>query len=196
MISSNPNGLYNALIITSSTQRNIIYRKGNKDTEYKQIATVSVNQYLDYKAPAGDTLYFVRSISDTGYNDSDVITTTLSFAGIVLSGPDESEIINLWKTKDSDKRPSIVKSKDQYRRHFSGRTYPITQSNPFRDHVENHEYFIPYSDYEKFCRIIDGNTVFYKNADGHYFPAEISNVNMPANEFGINVTFTLARLEE
>jgi hypothetical protein len=191
-------GLYVSMILTSSTIDNIIYRKGEKDNAFIMVDEITSNTYIDYKVPAGENVYFIRSVNENGFIDSDMITVNVSFYGSVIAGFDNiSEMVNLYKTKDTDKRKSISFSKTQYLVNCNGRKYPIQQSMPFRNHSENHEYFIKIDDYDKLCRIIDENdTFYYRNNYGYHYKISLSNVVIQEDVFGYNVSFIVTRLEE
>lgn len=192
----NENNYFIALIITSSTPTNLVYRKGEKESNYILVGTIQGNTYEDYSAPSGINQYFVRSVTDVGYADSDVFSISLNFDGIVISGYDnQSDLIHLYLTKDSDKRPNVVPMKDQFRVHCNGRDYPISQSTRYKNHSENHEYFIKPSEYDDFYRISDYNVILYRNNHGYSFAADITNVSIQENEFGYVVVFSINRLE-
>jgi hypothetical protein len=196
-ILGNVNGLYIALIIASSTVDNIIYRKSQREDEFKLLAMLDDNAFIDYTAPAGDVQYYVRSITADGYMDSDIITMHMSFLGVVLSGlENQTDYINLYNTKDFDKRKNISSSKSQYLVNLNGRTYPVQQSMPFKNHAENHEYFIHEEDFDKLYRIINYNTLVYRNSYGYSFVVSISNPIIQEDIFGFIIAFTLTRLEE
>lgn len=198
-ISGDENNLYVALIIGTNTEKNLIYRKGSKDSEYSVITTLTNNNmFLDYSVNAGINQYYVRSITATGFNDSDVITLGISFEGIILADKEnQSDLINLYYTKDIDKRKSIAPSKTQYKVNCSGRRYPLLQSTEFKNHSESHEYFIKYNDFDRFYRISsECNTVLYRNNYGYSYIAEMSNITIQEDIFGYIVIFTLSRLEE
>jgi hypothetical protein len=190
--------LYIALIISSTAHRNLIYRKGIMDNDYKLLAEIAGNSYLDYSAPAGDNKYFVRAVNEAGFRDSDEVTLTLSFDGIVLMGYDnQEEMIHLYETKDTDRRKSISLSKNQSLRSCNGRTYPILQSMPQKNHSENHEYFIKPASFIQCYKVINSyETLMYKNNYGYSFKVSISNPVMQEDIFGHIVSFTLTRLEE
>jgi hypothetical protein len=192
------NSLYASLFITSGTSTNIIYRRGPSDIEFNQLVILTANSFQDYSIPAGDSQYFVRAVSETGFNDSDMITLTASFKGIVLSdGNDLSDYINLWETKDSDKRRNISLNKEQFSRRYNGRTYPINQSTEGRDHAEAYEYYIKANEYDQCYRILYSNTVLFRHGYGKSFSASTSGINFKEDEFGnYIVTFVLNRLEE
>jgi hypothetical protein len=191
------NDLYIAIIINSSTATNLIYRKGIKEAEYLLIATLSSNTYIDYAAPAGETKYFVRSVTENGYEDSDILSLPLHFDGIVLSDFDnKTDYIQLYNTFDNDKRKSISPTNERYLIKCNGREYPIQQSSEFRNHAENHEYFIHYEDFDKYYRIINCNTLLYRNNYGYSYVVGVSNPLIQENAFGYIVAFTLTRLGE
>lgn len=185
-----------AIIITSSTNTNLIYRKGSRDDDFKLIAIVNGNSFIDYSMPAGTSQYFVRSMTDTGYNDSDIVAAAISFKGIILSGADNlSDYIHIYLTKDSDKRKVILPVKDQYEIDCNGRVYPIVQSNKHKKHTENHEYFIKPDEFDTFYRIANYDTLLYRNSNGYSYKASIKNVTIQEDVFGYIVSFTLSRLE-
>jgi hypothetical protein len=196
-ISVNVNGLITALIINSVTAKNLIYRKGEKEDSFKLLGEANGNTFIDYIAPSGSNQYYARSITDTSFKDSSIIAANMVFNGIVLSGKNnQSDMINLYRTKDADKRKSIAPSKTQFMVQFNGRIYPTSQDMPFRNHAENHEYFIRYEDYDTFYRISHYNVLVYRNNYGYSFEASMSNRGLQENEFGYVVNFTLTRLEE
>lgn len=198
-IAGSTNNLFIALIITSTTSTNLIYRKGYKEKEFKLVTELlNENTYLDYSAPAGSNKYFIRAVTASGFNDSDVLTINLQFNGITLAGKENlDDVINLWRTKDSDKRKIINPSKVTYLVNCNGRKYPLSQSTEFLNHAETHEYFIDHKQFDAFFRIAtEYNTLLYRNSYGYGFIVEMSNLSMPENEFGYNVSFTLTRLEE
>lgn len=196
-IAGNVNGLYVAIIITSTTTVNEIYRKGEKEDKFKKLATLSGNTMTDYTCPAGATQYFVRSVSEDGYNDSDILSFNMRFNGIVLSGYDnQSDYINLYLTKDSDKRKSIVPTSQHFLVNCSGRKYPVKQSIAFKNHNENHEYFVRPEDFDKLYRILDYDTLIYRNNYGYIYTVSISNTIIQEDVLGYIVSFTLTRLEE
>ena len=192
------NDAFIALLISSNTVDNVIYRKGEKDTDYKSVSSIAqMNTFNDYSAPAGSNMYFVRSITEDAFADSDIITVDMSFRGIILAGAEkQDDYINLYQTKDSDKRKSIFPQKDQYLVNCNGRRYPLKQGTEFRNHSENHEYFIKPDEYDKLYRILDYDELIYRNNYGYYFKVSVSNPNIQEDTFGYNATFTLTRLEE
>lgn len=198
-ISGESNKLYTALIIDSSTDKNLVYRKSSKDDNFKLITTLDkLNTYLDYEASAGDNDYFVRSITSNGYQDSESIRLSLNFKGITLANINyPSDIINLYFTKDIDKRKTITPSKTLFKVNCNGRTYPILQSTEFKNHSENHEYFIKFDEFDLFYKIINNsNTLLYRNNYGYSFIVELSNIVIQEDVFGYIVSFTITRLEE
>lgn len=186
------------LIVESQEATNLIYRKGNKDTDYQLIATITGNTFTDYLASHGRNLYFVRAITGTGYQDSDAIAVALDFYGIVLNCADDyTNYINLWQTLSADKRKSITLGKDQYTIHCSGRIYPITQSTEFKDHTEAHEYAINLEEYDKAYELLNCDKLIYRNDKGYRFPVQISTTNIAESELDMYiVTFTITRLED
>ena len=192
------NSFYIALIINSTTAVNLIYRKGDKDIDYVLIDTLTINTLADYAATAGTNQYFVRAVTSDSFNDSDIVTVSLSFKGIVLAGAEnQSNLINLYLTKDSDRRKSISLMKIQSKVYCNGREYPVSQSTLNKNHSENHEYFIKPNQYDIFLKIVnDNNTFLYRNNYGYAFVMELSNLTILEDVFGYNVTFTLTRLEE
>jgi hypothetical protein len=189
--------LYNSILITSNTAKNLIYRKGSKDHDYIQIASITSNTLLDYSASAGQNQYFVRALSDSGFNDSDILMLELNFDGIIISDlQNQSDFIQLWKTKDNDKRKTISLSKDQHKTYCNGREYPISQSTTNKNHAEQHEYFISSNQFDDFYRISSYNTLLYRNDKGYSYVVEISNVVIREDVFGYILSFTLTRLEE
>jgi hypothetical protein len=187
-----------ALIIDSLTTTNLLYRKGNKDKEYKLIASLETNTFIDYIASHGDNNYFVRAITADSFNDSEIITVNLEFDGIALNCLDDlSNYANLWITQNSDKRKAITTSKDQYLIQCNGRIYPISQTTDFKAHSENHEYAITYEEFDKVYELLNCPVLIYRNDRGYRYPVQIPNPNYNDNELNkYVVTFTLNRLEE
>jgi len=196
-ISVGKNEFYLALIIESQTISNLIYRKGERDNDFKLITSLTANNYLDYSATVGLNQYFVRALSTNAFNDSDIVTASLSFCGITLAGEDnKSDMIHLYLTKDTDKRKSILLAKTQSKLYCNGRIYPIIQSLNFKNHSEGHEYFIEEIDYDTFYRIANYNTLLYRNNYGYSYIVEMSNISIVEDIFGYILVFTLTRLEE
>jgi hypothetical protein len=197
-ISGNVNDLFIALTINSITDNNIIYRKGIKEKVFKEIVNTTDTIYLDYSVPAGENQYFIRSITDDSFTDSDIITLNLDFDGIVLSGSTNyQDYLHLYTTKDVDKRKSIAPTKEQFFTKCNGREYPVLQSTMFKNQAENHEYFIFAKDYDQYIHILnDYDTVLYRNNYGYSYLAGISNPLIQEDIFGYIVTFTLTRLGE
>jgi hypothetical protein len=187
-----------ALIVSSLTTANLLYRKSNKDKEYKLIANLETNTFTDHIASHGDNSYFVRAVTLDSFNDSDTIIVNLEFDGIVLNCIDNlSNYINLWITLNSDKRKGISASKDQYLIQCNGRTYPISQTTEFKGHAENHEYAIEYEEFDKVYELLNCPVLIYRNDKGYRYPVQIPNPNYNENELNrYVVTFTLTRLEE
>ncbi len=184
-----------SLLIESVTTNYLIYRKSPKEDVYIQIADLTINAYNDILAGCGENKYFARAVTMTGYNDSDIITVNLDFAGIILNYG--AEYINLWKTLNSDKRKSISLGKDQYEIQLNGRTYPLSQSTEFKTHTETHEYSVSEDEYDLVKKIIEKPTLYYRNSKGYQFPVSLSAPQFAETEVDIYIlTFTLSRLEE
>lgn len=197
VINGNVNSFFIALIISSGTDTNLIYRKGSKDSTFKSIATLSGNTFEDYAVPAGANQYYVRAVNETAFNDSDIISLDIRFTGIVLSGySNQSDLINLLHSFNTDRRKVIATSKDQFLKYFNGRVYPVSQSTENKNHSETHEYFIRQDEFDTFYRISNYDTLLYRNDLGYSYIVSISNVSDQENEFGYVVGFTLTRLEE
>ncbi len=194
----NAGDLFTALYIEADTIVKVIYRKGSKDKAFKLIGSTDSNSYVDYSAPAGESLYFVRALLTDGYEDSDTVSSNIIFNGVVLSGYDnQSDLINLYQTKDSDKRKNISLARVQYKVYCTGRQYPVLQSTENKSQGEGHEYFIKDNDLDAFTRIVnDYNTLLYRNNYGYSYKAEISSVGLQEDTFGYIVSFVLTRLEE
>jgi hypothetical protein len=191
------NDMYVALLVSSTTQSNLIYRKGEKDTCFILIGSPELNAYMDYSIPAGESKYYVRSVTDDSFCDSDIYTIEMSFEGIILSDKSNpKDFIRLFRTKDSDKRKSISPTREKYLIKCSGRKYPIQQITEFYNHSENHEYFIYQDEFDQFYRIINSDTLLYRNAYGYSFTASASVTTIQEDTFGYDVSFTLTRLEE
>jgi hypothetical protein len=184
-----------SLLVESLTPSNLIYRKGPKENSYKLLTTLETNSYNDIFAGCGGNQYYVRAVNSTGYNDSDIITVNMDFNGILLNHG--TEYINLWKTLNSDKRPSISVGKDQYESQLNGRIYPIVQSTIFKSHTESHEYAIKISEYDTVSSILDKITPYYRNSKGYQFPVKVDGIQFTETELNYYVlVFTITRLEE
>lgn len=184
-----------SLLISSTTASNLIYRKGPKETAFSLIATLEANTHNDIFAGNGGNQYYVRAVTSTGYNDSDIITVILDFNGILLN--DGTNYINLWKTLNADKRPSITLGKDQYLVQLNGRVYPLVQSTTFKNYVENHEYAIKISEFDKVREMLEKDSLYYRNNKGYQFPVNVNSIQFSESELNYYVvTFTITRLEE
>ena len=141
--------------------------------------------------------YFIRSVSDDAFIDSDIKTIVLSFAGILISSENDlSTIINFKNTYDSDKQKLITMVRDSYKVNCVGRIYPILQRTEFRNYAEAHEYFLTEEEKVLFIPLVnDSNIVFYRDNNGTGFYAEMSNVTIQTNTFGYVTSFTLTKLD-
>jgi hypothetical protein len=184
-----------SLLVSSTTASNLIYRKGPKETVFSLIATLYTNTYNDIFAGNGGNQYYVRAVNGIGYNDSDVITVNLDFNGILLN--DGTNYINLWKTLNADKRPSIALGKDQYLVQLNGRVYPLVQSTTFKSYVETHEYAIKISEFDSIKEMLEKDSLYYRNNKGYQYPVNVNSIQFSESELNYYVvTFTITRLEE
>lgn len=183
------------LLVESTTTKNLIYKKGPKESKYNLIATLDNNLYNDYLAGCGDNRYFVRAVNETGFNDSDEIVVNLSFNGIILN--EGTDFINLWRTLNADKRKSITIGKEQYQIQLNGRIYPISQSMEFMTHSESHEYVIAIEMYDHLKEMLEKPLLQYRNDKGYYFPVQITNIQFSETELDLyTVSFSISRMEE
>lgn len=184
-----------SLLLESVTASNLIYHKGPKDTAFNLIATLNTNTYTDILAGCGNNQYFVRAVNGAGYNDSDVITVKLDFAGIIINSG--TDYIHLWKTLNADKRKSITIGKDQYQIQLNGRVYPISQDTGFLTHTETHEYAIEIDILDHAKYMLEKSVLYYRNDKGYSFPAQVTNIQLTETELDIyTVSFSVSRLEE
>lgn len=189
---------YSSIIFDSVTTSNQIYRKGKYDDNFVLVEELAnLKSYQDYKVAAGENMYFVRSISDDGFTDSDIKTVIIDFDGIVLSDKNNlSKSINLSKTFDGDKRRNINIFKDQYKIYCSGRRYPVLRSGEFQNFSESHEYYISNSDFDLFIDLIENaDVILFRDHLGNSYYSEISNLAISENTFGYIVRFTVTRVE-
>lgn len=188
-----------ALIADSLETTNLIYTKGNKDTEFKLIATLTggANTYIDYLASYGINEYFVRAVSADSFNDSDIIIININFKGIILNCTDNYDnMFNLWETLNSDIRPSIGLTNDQYLIFYNGKKYATLQSTEFTTYTESHSYVISPSDYNKVFNLINCNSLIYRNNKGDKYKVALTNKSLAETELNLYVvTFVLTRLE-
>ncbi len=181
------------LRIESETERNLLYREIDGEIVVRELAG---SDFTDFTV-SGDYRYFVRSITEDGYMDSDPVTGSLYFEGITIAGTDSpEEYVRLQTTYGEAIWKTATPANDVSLFNCNGRLYPVAQYAGYKSYIETHEYYLEKEEYQQFEAIQKKNTLFFiRDGGGSAFRAVMTNYSVKQNYFGYLISFTVEKVE-
>lgn len=180
---------HNALKLSSTTSKAVLLRNG------VVIADVSgTDSYYDYTAPC-ESIYRLRSLSDTAFCDSDpvAISNLSRYAMIVLASDHSTRATLIYKQGSPPERSSSLSSEYALLQ-LAGRRRPVAEYGDQMTRTKSLSYSLRNIEDLKALQAMVGNTVIWSDRQDHMISC-LSALSWNTHQGYTDVSFTLTEVD-